>query len=50
MSKSPLLNPDRDIEDLSDEELLKRIASLDPDTYPLVPIAQEVLDRQEGSS
>jgi hypothetical protein len=50
MSKSPLLDPDGSIEDLSDEELLERIANLDPDTYPLVPIVRDALHRQEGSS
>lgn len=50
MSKNSLLDPDSSVEDLSDEELLKRIANLDPETYPLVPIVQEALERQEGSS
>lgn len=47
MSKSPFLDPDGGVEDLSDEELLERIANLDPDTYPLVSIARDALERQE---
>jgi hypothetical protein len=55
MSRSPILAPDGSIEDLDDEELLERIAALDPDEYPLAPIAKRALERelesrQEGPS
>lgn len=52
MSKSPIIDPDGSIEDLDDEELLERIASLDPETYPLAAVAQQTLERvrQEDSS
>jgi len=51
MSRSPILDPDGSIDDLSDEELLERIAALDPDDYPLAPVARRALDRdgQEAS-
>jgi len=49
MSKSPLLDPSGSVEDLGDQELLERIANLDPEKYPLVPIVQAALGRQEGS-
>ncbi|MFC6939744.1 hypothetical protein ACFQE8_07155 [Salinirubellus sp. GCM10025818] len=54
MTKSPLLSPDGSIEDLSDEELLKRIARFDPNEYPLATVAKRALEhapehrRQEG--
>lgn len=41
---------EKDPRDLDDDELLERIASLDPDKYPLVPITQSVLETREGSS
>jgi len=47
MSERPF-DPDGSIEDLSDEELLKRTATLDPETHLLVPIVREAFDRQEG--
>lgn len=52
MSESPILDPDGDVADLSDEELLERIAALDPEEYPLAPVAKRALknDPQEGSS
>jgi len=39
-----------DPKDLADDELLERIASLDPKEYPLVSITQSVLDAREESS
>lgn len=45
MSKSPILDPDGSIEDLSDEELLERIADLDPDEYPLAAVAKRAIER-----
>lgn len=48
MSERSLSDRAGSIEDLSDAELLKRIANLDPEIYPLVPIVSEALDRQEG--
>ena len=56
MTKSPLLSPNGSIEDLSDEELLKRIAGFDPDEYPLATVAKRALEhvtehrRQEDSA
>lgn len=51
MSKSPLLEEDGSVEDLSDEELLKRIAALDPEKFPLARHAQRGLENiQEESS
>jgi hypothetical protein len=52
MSKSPILDPDGSIEDLGDEELLERIASFNPQEYPLADVAKRALDRerQEESS
>ncbi|WP_251341967.1 hypothetical protein [Haloplanus halophilus] len=44
MSKSPLLDPDGSIEDLSDEQLLERIANLDPEEYPLARVAKRALE------
>lgn len=48
--KSPILEPDKDVSDLSDDELLERIASLDPDKYPLVPVAKRALRNDQEES
>jgi hypothetical protein len=42
-----------DVRELSDDELLERIAGLDPDRYPLTDHVRKLLaaeDDQEGSS
>lgn len=44
MSKSPILDPDSSVSDLTDEELLERIARLDPEKYPLAAIAKRALE------
>ena len=49
MSERSLSDRAGSIEDLSDAELLKGVATLDPETYPLVPIVREALDRQGES-
>lgn len=48
MSKSPILSPDGSIEDLSDRELLKRIASLDPELYPIARHAKRAIEQGES--
>lgn len=52
MSRSPILDSDGSIDDLTDEELLERIAAFDPDEYPLAPVARRALERagQEESA
>ena len=49
MSERPLSDPAGSVDELSDAELLKRIATLDPETYPPVRIVRKALDRQEES-
>lgn len=46
MSKSPILDPNTGISDLSDEELLERISQFDPDEYPLAAYARQALERR----
>ena len=46
MPKSSILDPDGSIDDLTDEELLGRIAGLDPDEYPLAHVAERALARE----
>lgn len=44
-------NSKKDVTNLSDEELLERIATLDKDTYPVVMYVEQVLEKntQEDS-
>lgn len=39
----------KDPEDMTDEELLERIADLDPDEYPLVERIQRVVDQEDSA-
>lgn len=38
-----------DPEDLSDQELLERIAAMDPETKPIAEYAQAALDRMDDN-
>jgi hypothetical protein len=49
MSRSPILDPNTDVSDLSDDELLERIAALDEEQYPLVPVAKRALAQEDSS-
>jgi len=40
----------RDADELSDDELLERIAALDEERYPVAVDARRALDQEEGSS
>lgn len=42
---SPLLDSDGSIEDLSDRELLERIARFDPEEYPIVTFARRAIQQ-----
>lgn len=50
MSKSPLLDPDGSIDDLSDRELLERLAVLDPNKYPIARHAQCALENLDDQA
>lgn len=50
MSRSYILDPDGSIEDLDDDELLERIASLDPEDFPLAPVAERALEQDQDCS
>lgn len=43
------LSVDKEVRELSDDELLERIAGLDPERYPIAKHAQRALDGQEVS-
>lgn len=40
----------KDPAEMTDDELLERIAALDPEQYPVATHAQRALDSQEDSS
>lgn len=44
-----VLSPD-DVPELSDEELLERLAALDPDECPIARVAELALEAQEDES
>jgi hypothetical protein len=47
MSTHPHIDSTDDVSDLSDEELLERLAGLDPDACPIAPVAEQALALQE---
>lgn len=49
MSESPYLNDEKDVEDLTDEELLERIAALDEEQFPLVKHAKRALGQEDSA-
>lgn len=44
------LSVDPEVRDMSDDELLERIAGLDSERYPIAKHARRALGGQEGSS
>lgn len=43
------VDPEPDPKDLSNKQLLERVAELDPETYPIAKRAEAALNQLEGS-